>query len=146
MNQEPQLAAILQAIVSAAGELDDCLEREHGRLLAGDARALAALLAEKEALVARLGQLDQQRQGLMGERAMAEVGAEQPQLGQLWEQARSRLAQCRQHNERNGRVIHSGRRHLDRVLDLLGAGGDATYNARGHTAPRGGGSRIISKA
>ena len=128
--------------------LAQALETEHEALGHNDLESLEAVIADKEAWVARVQECSQARSRLLQEAgftvdeagmaaALEEVSPERrEELAGLWESVKERLQGCQRQNEVNGRVVREGLRFSRQALHLLVGGdspGSELYGRDGNT-------------
>lgn len=141
-------ATALQAEAAAYGTLLGLLRVEQQALVAADAAAVQAALADKARQVDLLMQAGRRRVDALrrsgfapdasGMAAWLAGPAREPRLLALWAEI-TRLAQeARAQNALNGRLIATQQRHWDRALASLwqAAGMTTTYGADGRTQTR----------
>ncbi|MFI5446007.1 flagella synthesis protein FlgN [Polaromonas sp. UC242_47] len=123
----------------AVGEFLELLDQEANAMTHGDFSSLPALterkaqLADQIALLSRQRETEQLRLGFTTDRsgsdAAAAAGGES--LQNAWQQLKERAALAREHNYRNGVMIHT---HLDftrQAINFLHAGGQSLYGPTG---------------
>lgn len=129
----------------------DLLDTEYEAMQAGDFAALPALNARKSEGLVQLTLLDQWREQQLkvlgysadqaGGDALAASGGEALQYA--WQQLQQSARQAREHNHRNGLLVHT---HLDftrQALGFLKPGSPALYGPDGsHARPAGVGHRL----
>jgi len=146
-----QLLAHLSQEYAATGEFIALLELEAKAMTDGDFGALPALAQRKSQLADQIAELNGQRDkeqlamgypaGSAGAQACAASGG--PALEQAWSDMLARAALAREHNHRNGVMIHT---HLDftrQSISFLQAKGQPLYGADGsHHAGTASGNRL----
>ena len=136
------MTGLLERQISALEKLLEVLMQERDALLHRDADALAQAAQCKQALLASVGELEQQRQALApdGPDGMESVTAQSGRVGALVERLFDLGRCCREQNESNGRLIHRQRRRVESTLQLLRgrpASGDTVYGPDGSRASGG---------
>lgn len=136
---------------AATGDFLELLEMEAQAMTGGDFSALPALAQRKSALADQIMQLTRQREqaqvamGYAADRAGADacVAAGGEALQNAWSSLRERAAMAREHNHRNGVMIHT---HLDftrQSISFLQARGQLLYGPDGsHHAGAANGNRL----
>lgn len=136
---------------AATGDFLDLLELEAQAMTGGDFSALPALAERKSALADQIMQLTRQREqaqvamGYAAGRAGADacIAAGGEALQTAWSSLRERAAMAREHNHRNGVMIHT---HLDftrQSISFLQARGQLLYGPDGsHHAGAANGNRL----
>ena len=133
------MTGLLERQISALEKLLEVLAHERDALLHRDADALAQAAQCKQALLASVGELEQQRQVLAPD-GMESVTAQSGRVGALVERLFDLGRRCREQNESNGRLIHRQRRRVESTLQLLRgrpAAGDTVYGPDGSRASGG---------
>lgn len=160
MGQQPVTALRdnLERSLEATVELKALLEEEARQLRDRERADLAATAERKRDRLELLERLDGERRRLVrdslaesGQRDAGEALEElvansgDPGLQKAWRDFSSQLLDCREHNHRNGHVIHLQQRQVEQSLRILrGAGNQApdTYDASGKTRGESGGNRF----
>jgi flagellar biosynthesis protein FlgN len=149
--QRDWLAALMQLLdeqIAAAVELVEGLQAERQALTGRSVEALNASSANKERLLARFEELEQERRMLCGAagagndaRAMDKLlGAQETgvraTLEAKWRRVRELTARCRDANETNGMIAQARQRQILQLLGLMrtGANAGATYGRTGVAA------------
>lgn len=145
--QDKTLLQQLIGDIGIARRLLELTEQEFQALSERDLAELESILTQKQPLLALLGQHGTERSqwlselGLSSDRAGLEAFAASSPLGkELIEQAEtleSTLNNCRDSNERNGRLIRANRAAIGSTLDILQGTNSTTpglYDNRGGTA------------
>lgn len=141
--------ALLQQLIGdidIARQLLELSEQEFQALSDRDLAKLEGILTNKQPLLALLGQHGTLRSQCLAERGVTvdragleQVAAQSPLGTQLLEHADAlehALAECRESNERSGRLIRANRAAVSSMLDIL-QGSSTTpdlYDNRGSTA------------
>lgn len=121
------LQSVLTQALECAERLLDILGREQNCLRERDLEALTSTAAEKARLVARMEQLDRQRQ-MMTPRPHDSTGADSevlpdthdsPAISDLWGRLRDLLHRCQIQNRINGHAIQGVAKHVDRTVQIL---------------------------
>lgn len=159
MSVNPALVSqMLELDSNAASQLHElllkeaeCLKtREHttlGKLAEAKAvhiEVLDAHARERSALLDSLG-LDHSVDGWL---SFMQSDAQLTKLLPAWESLQTQVQQCKELNEKNGKLIHRSQQTLQRLLDLVKgntAQGNGLYNAKG-TSTQSAGSGSIVKA
>ena len=156
------LAALMQLLdeqIAAAVALVEGLHVERQALTGRDVEALNASSAQKQQLLARFEELEQERRMLCGAagagtdpRAMDKLmGAQETDvratLEAKWQRVMDLTARCRDANETNGMIAQARQRQILQLLGLMrtGANAGATYGRSG-VAATGGGTRALASA
>jgi flagellar biosynthesis protein FlgN len=143
----------LTAEHAAVGAFLELLDQEAAAMSNGDFSVLPALAERKSQVIAQVAVLDRQREveqislGYAADRsgadAVAAAGGEALQAA--WRDLRERATQARDHNHRNGVMVHT---HLDftrQSINFLKAGGQPLYGPDGtHHNSDGRGNRLAS--
>ena len=139
MSSVADLKSLLENIQNLSGTLHNCLRNENQALTGKDYQALLTVAEEKQQLIDRLNELDQQRERYCAER---EFGAflnkldNSQQLSGIWEKVRQTVKQCRDQNEINGRLLQRQNRITRETMELLTGrtpSSDTTYGPNGMT-------------
>ena len=156
------LAALMQLLdeqIAAAVALVEGLQAERQALTGRSVEALNASSAQKERLLARFEELEQERRMLCGAagvgndpRAMNKLmGAQETDvratLEAKWRRVLELSARCRDANETNGMIAQARQRQILQLLGLMrtGANAGATYGRTG-VAATGGSTRALASA
>ncbi|HKJ76687.1 MAG TPA: flagellar protein FlgN [Gammaproteobacteria bacterium] len=138
----------LQAEAEQLELLAAALEAEHEALGRNDLEGLEAVIADKEARVARVQECSEARSRLLQEAgftvdeagmtaALEQAAPEQREaLAETWRSIKERLQACQHQNEINGRVVREGMRFSRQALHLLVGGnapGSELYGRDGNT-------------
>lgn len=149
---------LLQQDLAACRQLAELLDEELEALNGREQRQLQSLIAQKQDLLNNLehsANLRQQWTRFLSERLNRpteecwELLLEQleaPQLLTQWQELKGLLAQCKQKNETNGKIIHRGQQTLRKLLGILRGQSIETpnlYNARGATSGSGGSHTVV---
>jgi flagella synthesis protein FlgN len=136
---------------AATADFISLLDREVQAMSSGDFSALPPLAGQKSLLAERISWLTRQREAEQlamgytadGSGAQACAAAGGPALSQAWSGLRACAALAREHNHRNGVMIHV---HLDftrQSIDFLQARGHPLYGPDGsHHAGAASGNRL----
>jgi flagellar biosynthesis protein FlgN len=138
---------------AAVGAFLELLDQEAAAMSHGDFAALPALAERKSQLIEQVAVLDRQREaeqislGYTADRsgadAVAAAGGEALQTA--WRDLRERATQAREHNHRNGVMVHT---HLDftrQSINFLKASGQPLYGPDGtHHSGGGRGNRLAT--
>lgn len=125
--------------------LEALLEKEHGFIAANDVEALDSTGAERQACVAALMRIDDERQALCRASGMSNdrVGLKklvawcdrEGSLQARWLNCTNKIRHCRSLNDRNGALVSSRLKRVEGLLDLLNGGAakeSRVYTARGN--------------
>lgn len=136
-----QLANMLAEETRLLGQLARQLQREHELLLANDVEGLEQAADSRQASVAGLARLDEERRGLC---RMLGHGADHVGLAALFRWcdptgslsaahaiASREAQQCRDQNDRNGTLVNARLNRLNGMVDKLNGDGHRTYESRG---------------
>lgn len=138
---------------AAIGAFLELLDREAAALSGGDFAAMPALVERKAQLVEQIASLDRQREmeqislGYTADQSGADgvAAAGGKALQDAWRNLREQAAQAREHNHRNGVIVHT---HLDftrQSINFLKASGQPLYGPDGtHHTGAGKGNRLAS--
>lgn len=146
------LATLLSQEISFLNRLADLLAHEHSLLVANDVDALDAAMQDRQVVVGRLLDIEEERRSLC--RAHGRT-ADLPGLQQLlaWCDSRgeltSRMAdaaksamRCREMNDRNGALVQARMKHIQNMLGAItgqAPEAPATYGPKGaYAQPRSG--------
>lgn len=157
MSINPQLtAAMLERDLQAAQALLVLLQEERQLLEHRDHQALAALIEQKNTHIGVLNHHAGERQAVLeslgmepGNRDWEALLAGDPALNEhlpLWQRVKDTVAECRQLNDINGKLINRSQQTLVRLLNLVrgktatpqlyNAAGASTHTPSSHTLTR----------
>jgi flagellar biosynthesis/type III secretory pathway chaperone len=149
-----QLANMLADETRLLGLLAGQLQREHELLKANDVEGLEKAADSRQASVAGLSRLDEERRNLC---RMLGYGADHLGLAALFKwcdptgslaaphAAASREAQlCREQNDRNGALVNARLNRLNNIVDRMNGGGHRTYESRGPARSTAAAGRMLS--
>jgi flagella synthesis protein FlgN len=133
----------LQAILTESRKLLVCLQTENDLLSAKQFAELTELAQEKQLLVDKLNQLDNQRasfsQNTEFSRFLKNIDPALSLL-KLWQVIQSTIGECQRLNEVNGRLLQRQHQMARETMELLTGqqiSQEKTYNAKGLTASHG---------
>jgi flagella synthesis protein FlgN len=146
------LATLLTQEVSLLDELAGLLEREHALLVANDVDSLDQAMQDRQVVVGRLLQIEEERRALCRAHGKSSDVAGMQQL-LAWSDPRGTLqtqltnshkgaVRCRALNDKNGALVLARMRRVEGLLGALTGQrpeAPATYGPKGYTsAPRSG--------
>lgn len=136
------LQAILADMQQALAELEQTLEREHDAVRTLDSAALDRAGSGKQALLARLEQLDAERRQIL--RA---AGLPPTTQGAAWAAIEAALRKCQRLNQRNGGMVNQRLGQVREALSVLtgGSRGGRLYDHSGGVCT-GLRSRVLAEA
>ena len=126
---------ILVQIEATSTELLQCLIKEHDALSLNQLDKLIDLSDQKQQLVNRLEQLDQQRQATCGQTEfISYLNQLDSKLASYWRTVSQSIKKCQQQNEINGRILNRRNSLVRETLEIftgrkLNSGN--TYDAKG---------------
>jgi flagellar biosynthesis protein FlgN len=140
------LAGLLGEEVTALGELEELLKREHEVLASEDVDALEKTARLRQERVGALARIEEQRRSLCSmhghspdlaglERLITWCDPKGSLMSRLRECA-ERVARCRDLNDRNGTMVGARLKRVEGLLGILTGRADRadTYSPRGSTA------------
>ncbi|MEO8315352.1 MAG: flagellar protein FlgN [Pseudomonadota bacterium] len=140
-----QLANMLADETRLLGQLAQQLQHEHELLVANDVEALEQAADARQASVAGLSRLDQERRSLC---RMLGHGTDNAGLSALlkWCDPTGSLAAphaaasqeallCREQNDRNGALVNARLNRLNSMVDRMSGSSLRTYDAKGPRGP-----------
>jgi flagellar biosynthesis protein FlgN len=130
MNDDQPLLAILGDQIRCAEAMLATLVRENRALVDSDTAELEAATSAKAALVERLDSLESQRTKLK-----ETIAADAPGSAE-WSQLRGLIAQCKEHNHRNGALLKARTEHVRIALRTLRGTEPELYSPSGQTQSR----------
>ncbi len=146
-TRNAEMGQCLDRQLEALEQLYESLLLERDALLCRDAGELERATERKQALLATVGGLEQQRKVLAPDLDRMESFARHPQLAVRWERLLELSRRCREQNESNGRTIRQQRRRVECTLELLRGKpvtDDAVYGPDGERSRTGSASLSIS--
>jgi len=120
---------IVEDSISEALALELALQAERHALETRDDAALGGAADDKAIRIARLEQLEAEREGF--------PSADAPPGGR-WQTLLSIVARCKRMNSTNGAIIHLRRQQVNDALRLLSGTGTGTYGPSGAETPSAG--------
>jgi len=130
-DDRQSLLAILGHEIRCAEAMLATLARENRALVDNNASELDAASNGKAALVETLESLESQRTKL----APATIAADAPGSAE-WGQLRGLIAQCKEHNQRNGALLKARAENVRLALKTLRGGEPELYSPTGQTRSR----------
>ena len=153
------LATLWTQEVSLLGTLNDLLAREHALLVANDVDSLEKAMQERQIVVGRLLQIEEERRSLCRAHGKSSdvTGLEQlmrwcdPQGSLKTHMANSakRATRCRELNDKNGALVMARMRRVEGLLGALTGQRPevpATYGPKGYYAPARSGRVLATEA
>ncbi len=147
MAEKADLLAQITEDIETATRLRELIQQERRTLEQRDLAPLEQILADKQPLIGLLAEHGRQRSASLKQQALPDTaeslemlaGAEGAPQIKVLEQL---LADCRKHNEHNGRLIHISKTATERMLGIVlhGSVGNDTvkiYNKSGNTTKMG---------
>ena len=105
-TQSHDIKQVLEQIAFSTSELLQCLIKEHDALSLGELDKLVPLSEQKQQLVTRLDQLDQQRQASCNQSSFTDyLNNLDSKLLSYWRSVTKSIEKCQQQNEVNGRIL-----------------------------------------
>jgi flagellar biosynthesis protein FlgN len=150
------LATLLSQEISFLNRLADLLAHEHSLLVANDVDALDKAMQDRQVVVGRLLDIEEERRGLCRshgktadvhglEQLLAWCDPRGDLKSRMEESARSAV-RCREMNDRNGALVQARMRHVQGMLSAItgrAPEAPATYGPKGaYSQPRSG--RVFS--
>lgn len=129
-DDQSSLLAILGDQIRCAEAMLATLARENRALVDSNASELDAASNGKAALVETLESLESQRTKLA-----ATIAADAPGSAE-WAQLRGLIAQCKEHNQRNGALLKARAENVRLALKTLRGGEPELYSPSGQTRSR----------
>ena len=131
------LLSLLKNIQQHSQQLVNCLKQEKLALNKNQLDKLNEISSEKQLLVDKLNQLDQQRAASSTDKNFNDfiANSNDLQLIKQWDLTRQTISECQRLNEINGRVINKRSQINQDILSILSGRNeqaDETYNAQGN--------------
>ncbi len=132
------IKTLLENIETNSDQLYQCLCDEHDALCNNHYEAIVSMAEQKQSLVTRLDELDQQRLQLSGSIDFTHFLAHShPSLSQVWQALREKILRCQQQNEVNGGILNRRNRMAREMLNIFTGsinGDETTYGSDGKTS------------
>jgi len=138
--QSNDIKLVLEQIAASSTELLQCLIKEHDALSLNQLEKLVPLSEQKQQLVIRLDQLDQQRQAASNQTAdnpssfIDYLNSLDSKLSSYWRSVTKSIEKCQRQNEVNGRLLNRRNSISRETLEIITGrklGNEHTYGADG---------------
>jgi len=139
-TQSNDIKQVLDQIAASSTELLQCLIKEHDALSLNQLEKLVPLSEQKQQLVTRLDQLDQQRQAASNQTTDNQSGfinylnSLDSKLASYWRSVTKTIEKCQRQNEVNGRLLNRRNSLTRETLEIYTGrklGNEHTYSADG---------------
>ena len=129
---------LLENIETCSEQLHQCLRDEHDALCNNQYEVIMTLAEQKQSLVSRLDELDQQRLKLSEDMEFAQfLTHSQPSLSNTWDRLREKILHCQHQNEVNGRLLNRRNQMAREMINIFtgrGIADETTYGPSGKTS------------
>lgn len=130
------METLLENIETSSDQLIQCLNDEHNALCNNQYEVILSLAEQKQTLVTRLDELDQQRLQLSGGNSdFAQFLAHShPDLSQAWLRLREKIQRCQHQNDVNGLILNRRNQMAREMLNIFTGrsnGDETTYDPSG---------------
>lgn len=129
------IKTLLDNIETCSDQLYQCLRDEHDALCNNQYKIIISLAEQKQSLVARLDELDQQRLQLSGNTDFEQFLADSsPSLSKPWKALREKILRCQHQNNVNGRILNRRNQMAREMLNIFTGrsnGDETTYGPSG---------------
>lgn len=129
------METLLENIETCSDQLFQSLNDEHNALCNNQYEVILSLAEQKQSLVTRLDELDQQRLQLSGNSDFKQFLAHShPNLSQTWLALREKIRRCQHQNEVNGLILNRRNQMAREMLNIFTGrcnGDETTYDPSG---------------